>query len=88
MIRFLGFALLIAQTVTCAAGQPLRISAWYWLNSAPRDEWDRDFRKMADLGFTHVDLCWGLDAAAWTPLLGRFAWRTLNMRFKLAGAKA
>ncbi len=21
---------------------------------------------MADLGFTHVDLCWGLDAAAWT----------------------
>jgi hypothetical protein len=66
MIRFLGFALLIAQTVTCAAGQPLRISAWYWLNSAPRDEWDRDFRKMADLGFTHVDLCWGLDAAAWT----------------------
>lgn len=66
MIRLLGLTFLIAQTVVCAVAQPLRISAWYWLNSAPRDEWARDFRKMADLGFTHVDLCWGLDAAAWT----------------------
>ena len=64
MIRLLGL-LLIAQTVICEAAEPLRISAWYWLNSAPRNEWERDFRKMADLGFTHVDLCWGLDAAAW-----------------------
>jgi len=47
------------------AAEPVRISAWYWLNSAPRDEWSRDFRNMADLGFTHAALCWGLDAAAW-----------------------
>jgi len=58
--------LLIAQGLTHAQSQPLRISAWYWLNAAPRGEWERDFRKMAEIGFTHVDLCWGLDAAAWT----------------------
>jgi hypothetical protein len=66
MLRSLVLTLWIAQSVICVAAQPLRISAWYWLNSAPRDEWERDFRKMAHLGFTHVDLCWGLDAAAWT----------------------
>ena len=65
MIRLLGLTLLIAQSLICAAVEPLRISGWYWLNSAPREEWERDFRKMAELGFTHVDLCWGLDAAAW-----------------------
>jgi len=65
MIRLLGLIFLAAQTFLCAAAEPLRISGWYWLNSAPRAEWERDFRKMASLGFTHVDLCWGLDAAAW-----------------------
>jgi len=53
----------MGQVSICA---PLRISAWYWLNAAPREEWEGDFRKMAQLGFTDVDLCWGLDAAAWT----------------------
>src|SRR3954453_9993320 len=43
----------------------IRISTWYWLNSAPRSEWARDMKKMADLGFTHVALCWGFDSAAW-----------------------
>ena len=62
MIRLAVLTLLLAQSLIC---QPLRISAWYWLNSAPRAEWERDFRKMAGMGFTHVDLCWGLDAAAW-----------------------
>jgi hypothetical protein len=62
MTRLIGLTLLLAQSLIC---QPLRISGWYWLNSAPREEWERDFRKMAGMGFTHVDLCWGLDAAAW-----------------------
>jgi hypothetical protein len=65
MLRLIALALLSAAISLCAPASPLRISAWYWLNSAPREEWDRDFRKMAGLGFTHVDLCWGLDAAAW-----------------------
>jgi hypothetical protein len=65
MFRLIGFALLMLRLSFCSEAPPLRISAWYWLNSAPRDEWERDFRNMADLGFTHVDLCWGLDAAAW-----------------------
>ena len=62
MLRLIGLALLVSIG---APASTLRISAWYWLNAAPRDEWERDFRKMAGLGFTHVDLCWGLDAAAW-----------------------
>ena len=63
-----GFALYFAaaQWSMCAPAEPLRISAWYWLNSAPREEWGRDLRNMAKLGFTHAALCWGLDAAAWT----------------------
>ncbi len=66
MFRLLGLTLLLAQTFRCTGAEPPRISAWYWLNSAPRGEWERDFRNMARLGFTHVDLCWGLDAAAWS----------------------
>lgn len=65
ILRAAVLLLLLAQSLICAQAQPVRISAWYWLNAAPRDEWERDFRKMAELGFTHVDLCWGLDAAAW-----------------------
>ncbi|MFN7996567.1 MAG: hypothetical protein U0Q18_23350 [Bryobacteraceae bacterium] len=65
MNRFLFFVLLSTQTAAGIRAEPVRISAWYWLNSAPRDEWERDFRNMAGLGFTHVDLCWGLDLAAW-----------------------
>lgn len=65
MLRTVCLTILISQSVAFA-GAPLRISAWYWLNSAPRDEWERDFRNMAEMGFTHADLCWGLDAAAWT----------------------
>lgn len=42
----------------------VRVSAWYWLNSAPKTEWEHDFRTMKHLGFTDVLLGWGLDAAA------------------------
>lgn len=56
---------LLLAGLSGAQGQTIRISGWYWLNSAPKNEWDRDFQRMAELGFTDVDLCWGLDAAAW-----------------------
>jgi hypothetical protein len=41
----------------------VRISAWYWLNSAPKASWEGDFVTMKHLGFTDVLLCWGLDLA-------------------------
>lgn len=64
---WLRLAALWAFAVAALAQAPsVRVSAWYWLNSAPRAEWERDFRSMRDLGFTHVILCWGLDAAAFT----------------------
>jgi hypothetical protein len=42
---------------------PIRVSAWYWLNSAPEAAWEGDFTTMKNLGFTDVLLCWGLDLA-------------------------
>lgn len=50
--------------LNAAAKPKVRISAWYWLNSAPKSEWARDFADMSKMGFTDVLLCWGLDAAA------------------------
>ena len=41
----------------------VRISAWYWLNAAPKESWDGDFLTMKNLGFTDVLVCWGLDLA-------------------------
>jgi hypothetical protein len=41
----------------------VRVSAWYWLNSAPKENWEGDFTTMKNLGFTDVLLCWGLDLA-------------------------
>jgi hypothetical protein len=73
------FLLFCGMTLT--AREPVRVSAWYWLNSAPRGEWSRDFRNMADLGFTDVALCWGLDAATW-------ALRTEDTRYALDQARA
>lgn len=47
---------------TARAQQPkVRISGWYWLNAAPKTEWQRDFRDMKQLGFTDVLMCWGVD---------------------------
>ena len=42
----------------------IRISAWYWLNSAPKVDWQGDFVTMKNLGFTDVLLGWGLDISA------------------------
>lgn len=65
VLRLIGSILLLGQLSFCNDATPLRISAWYWLNAAPKNEWRHDFQKMAQLGFTHVALCWGLDSAAW-----------------------
>src|SRR5574341_1147066 len=62
-VRWL-FLVCIALAPLRAQQEPIKISAWYWLNSAPKSEWERDFRAMRDLGFTHAVLCWGLDLAA------------------------
>ena len=59
--------------------EPIRVSAWYWLNAAPRQEWPADFRNMKNLGFTHLSLCWGLDLAAL-----RFRVEDTNYALKLA----
>ena len=55
---------LLAPAIALAQSSPVRVSAWYWLNSAPASEWGRDFRTIRNLGFTHAVLCWGLDLAA------------------------
>ena len=65
VLRLIGSILLLGQLSFCDDAKPLRISAWYWLNAAPKQEWEHDFQKMSQLGFTHVALCWGLDSAAW-----------------------
>ena len=39
----------------------VRVSAWYWLNAAPKADWEGDFVTMKNLGITDVLLCWGLD---------------------------
>jgi len=61
-----GLFLLLAlpSVAETASRQAIRVSAWYWLNAAPKAEWGRDFHNMSRMGFTHVVLCWGLDAAA------------------------
>jgi hypothetical protein len=48
-------------TVAGAKEPQVRVSAWYWLNSAPKENWEGDFVTMKHLGFTDVLLCWGLD---------------------------
>jgi hypothetical protein len=47
-----------------AQSPKIRISAWYWLNSAPKVDWRGDFITMRNLGFTDVLLGWGLDVSA------------------------
>jgi len=66
--RFLVW-LLVSSLYLGATGQAqepkprIRVSAWYWLNSAPKLAWEGDFITMKNLGFTDVLLCWGLDLA-------------------------
>src|SRR5437773_3117671 len=63
------FAFYCTITIFCAGATAsaleskpqVRVSAWYWLNSAPKANWEGDFTTMRNLGFTDVLLCWGLD---------------------------
>ena len=58
---------LLAPFASAASREPnVRISCWYWLNSAPKDQWLTDFRSMKDLGVTDVVMVWGLDATAFS----------------------
>lgn len=57
-------ALFLYVGITASAREPeprVRVSAWYWLNSAPKAAWEGDFVTMKHLGFTDIILCWGLD---------------------------
>ncbi len=54
--------LCVGSAAWAEASKPqVRVSAWYWLNSAPKASWEGDFTTMKNLGFTDVLLCWGLD---------------------------
>lgn len=61
--RIVFAALLVMLSSFVAFAQPpkVRLSAWYWLNSAPKNEWQSDFADMKRMGFTDVLMCWGLD---------------------------
>jgi hypothetical protein len=62
-MRFRLALLLMICSIAFADAAPVRISAWYWLNSAPKESWEGDFVTMKNLGFTDVLMCWGLDLA-------------------------
>jgi hypothetical protein len=64
LILLIFSCLLVLNTDSFAARPQIRISAWYWLNSAPKVDWKGDFITMRNMGFTDVVLCWGVDAAA------------------------
>jgi hypothetical protein len=66
MLKTIRLLLLVLFCSAVAYAQParVRISAWYWLNSAPRADWQGDFVTMHNLGFTDVVLCWGIDLPA------------------------
>lgn len=66
MLKAIRLLLLVLFCSAVAFAQPprVKISAWYWLNSAPRTDWQGDFVTMHNLGFTDVVLCWGIDLAA------------------------
>jgi hypothetical protein len=64
-IRVMSYLLIFFCTSPLLLAQKpaIRISAWYWLNSAPKEDWEGDFVTMKNLGFTDVLLSWGLDTA-------------------------
>lgn len=60
--RLIGIFIIVFTCTALFAQQPqVRVSAWYWLNSAPKVDWEGDFVTMKNLGFTDVLLGWGLD---------------------------
>lgn len=79
--RFALAALSISLSLHAAKQAPIRLSTWYWLNSAPKNEWGRDYQKIRALGFSDVLLVWGLDAAA-------FSFRIADSREAIRAAHA
>ncbi len=79
--QFALAALSISLSLHAAKQAPIRLSTWYWLNSAPKNEWGRDFQKIRALGFSDVLLVWGLDAAA-------FSFRIADSREAIRAAHA
>src|SRR5215470_11452887 len=63
MNRLFPLLLCLLLTSSALAEPSVRISAWYWLNSAPKESWHGDFITMKNLGFTDILMCWGLDLA-------------------------
>lgn len=62
LLTRLAVILLFCIAAISSAQQPkVRLSAWYWLNSAPKVDWEGDFVTMKALGYTDVVLAWGLD---------------------------
>jgi hypothetical protein len=66
VLKLLRCAVLVLCIGASGFAQPtkIRISAWYWLNSAPKVDWQGDFITMKNLGFTDILLGWGLDVSA------------------------
>jgi hypothetical protein len=60
--RLAASLLLTAQNLVHA--RPVRISAWSVAERGATGRGGADFRNMPKLGFTDVDLGWGLDTAA------------------------
>jgi hypothetical protein len=67
--------LLLVPVPVFAQTRPIRLGVWYWLNSAPKSEWERDFRAAREIGFTDISLAWGLatDAFAFREADGKYA---------------
>src|SRR5690242_9818163 len=64
MLQWVLVIFFVCATSGARGEEPrVRVSAWYWLNSAPKADWEGDFTTMKNLGFTDVLLCWGLDLA-------------------------
>lgn len=60
----LAAIILCASTTMWAQNPKVRVTGWYWLNSAPKTDWEGDFQTMKNMGFTGVLLCWGIDVTA------------------------
>jgi hypothetical protein len=64
LLKLFPVILLLCSSSFAEEARPrVRISAWYWLNSAPRESWEGDLVTMKHLGFTDVLMCWGIDLA-------------------------
>lgn len=65
--RFISFVVVAFCVVVPLWSQTpkVRVSGWYWLNSAPKTDWQGDFITMKNLGFTDVTFAWGIDSSAY-----------------------